>query len=166
MGNYGARFSAAVAASDLCQTRTVIGRRIRNKQERLVLGCRSAHVGEASWFGLTGRLRSSVGSLSLGKQQVLEFPRTELWGQGQPQENESSLSWDVYLLFYLWACGRDSVARLTMGGAEPLSWEKTGIIVQLSEQSFEKEDNSKAETHGYRLRSREGGRGLRKLRVA
>lgn len=33
-----------------------------------------------------------------------------------------------------------------MDGAEALSWEKTGIIVQLSEQSFEKEDNSKAET--------------------
>lgn len=53
-----------------------------------------------------------------------------------------------------------------MDGAETLSSEKTGIIVQLSEQSFEREDNSKAKTHGNRLRSREGGWGLRKLEVA
>lgn len=43
-----------VATSDVCQTRPVTDDRIRNRRERLVLECGSAHLGEASWFGLTG----------------------------------------------------------------------------------------------------------------
>lgn len=39
-----------IATSDFCQAKPIIDSKIRNMQERLVLGCRSAHRGGPHGF--------------------------------------------------------------------------------------------------------------------
>lgn len=52
-----------------------------------------------------------------------------------------------------------------MDGAEPQTWEKTRVIVSLSEQSLRMKQKQ-ARMLGYSLRSKEGEQGPRKLKVA